>query len=160
MRRGKPKTLKTLVRCTLGPLEEEVMRALCGVGRRTVRDVYCALDRRFAYTTVMTTVDRLYQKGLLKREVKSKAYVYHSALTSSEFDTQMAHDLISAFLFCRRATGQVSRELVDAIIEFDPSLLVQVEDEIRLRRTVSRHRFDSSAATIPSLADALPFGHA
>src|SRR5215813_2069862 len=73
VRRAKPKAVKSLVKSALGPLEEQVLSVICQQGRATVRDVVKSLPRDFAYTTVMTTTDRLFQKGLLRRELGQKA---------------------------------------------------------------------------------------
>ena len=51
-------------RLQLGPLEVEVMEVVWTMGACNVRDVVERLDRKLAYTTVMTTLDRLYKKSL------------------------------------------------------------------------------------------------
>ena len=48
----------------LGPLEIQVMEVVWGSGESSVRDVVEKLDSKLAYTTVMTTLDRLFKKGL------------------------------------------------------------------------------------------------
>ncbi len=60
----------------LGPLEVQVMEILWGAGERSVRDVVERLDRKLAYTTVMTTLDRLFKKGLLDRQKSERAFLY------------------------------------------------------------------------------------
>lgn len=136
MRRPKPKVVRSLVKTALGPLEDQVMRAVCGLGEATVRDVVQTLHGRFAYTTVMTTMDRLYQKGLLRRETGSKAYVYHPVMTVPQFETQVARDLITAFLACREASsGLLASALVDAVAAYNARLLDEVENEILSRRS-------------------------
>ena len=51
----------------LGSLEFELMEVLWSHGESSVRDVVSKLSRPLAYTTVMTTLDRLFKKGLLDR---------------------------------------------------------------------------------------------
>ena len=51
----------------LGTLEFELMEILWSNGASSVRDVVPKLSRPLAYTTVMTTLDRLFKKGLLDR---------------------------------------------------------------------------------------------
>ncbi|MDQ3216300.1 MAG: BlaI/MecI/CopY family transcriptional regulator, partial [Actinomycetota bacterium] len=60
----------------LGPLEAEVMEVVWDRPEVTVRDVYAVLsDRRhIAYTTVMTTMGRLAEKGLLCRTESHPAH--------------------------------------------------------------------------------------
>jgi predicted transcriptional regulator len=51
-----------------------------------VRTVQSAIRpaRQLAYTTVMTTMDRMFKKGLLVRKLKSRAHVYEPAVPYSE----------------------------------------------------------------------------
>jgi hypothetical protein len=60
----------------LGPLEMQVMNVAWSVGRCSVRDVVERLNSKLAYTTVMTTLDRLFKKGLLEREKSERAFLY------------------------------------------------------------------------------------
>lgn len=57
-------------------------------GRTSVRGVLDALnarERQRAYTTVMTTMCRLRDKGLLRRERRGKADIYEPALSAREY---------------------------------------------------------------------------
>ena len=136
MRRTQPRKVKSLVRPALGPLEEKVMRVVCTLGKCNVRDVVRALgSHHVAYTTVMTTMVRLFQKGLLQRETDAKAYVYLSAMSWPQLETQLAQDLIRAFLACRNQRPAIlAAALVDAVETYGSELLAEVEDQIRLRR--------------------------
>lgn len=71
----------------LGSLEARVMRILWASPGLTVRDVASRLPRgrRRAYTTVMTVMNRLHEKGLLARKLADRAYVYSPKLNESEF---------------------------------------------------------------------------
>ena len=60
----------------LGPLEITVMEILWTHGESNVRDVVDRLGRPLAYTTVMTTLDRLYKKGMLERRKADRAFFY------------------------------------------------------------------------------------
>lgn len=70
----------------LGPLESEVMRALWRADEpMTVRAVLQVVNRRrepkLAYTTVMTVLTRLADKGILDRHQQGRGYVYVPAVT-------------------------------------------------------------------------------
>jgi predicted transcriptional regulator len=70
----------------LGDLESVVMDRMWSYRRpASVRDVLNDLrqERQIAYTTVMTVMDHLHKKGLLRRKQVSRAYVYE-AITSKE----------------------------------------------------------------------------
>ena len=65
----------------LGPLEADAMVALWQAGEpQTVRQLLDALNRRrhppLAYTTVMTVLNRLAQKGALRRQRRGRGFLY------------------------------------------------------------------------------------
>ena len=72
----------------LGPLEITVMELLWEEGESSVHDVVPKLARPLAYTTVMTTLDRLYKKGLLDRRKSERAFVYSPRLVAPRMGAQ------------------------------------------------------------------------
>jgi predicted transcriptional regulator len=71
----------------LGEAELQVLRALWDGGPATVRDVLNLLHsqgRRVAYTTVLTFLTRLEQKGFVKSDKSDLAYVYRAAVTRNQ----------------------------------------------------------------------------
>ena len=68
----------------LGDAELEVLKALWDAGPSTVRDVLNQLHqrgRRVAYTTVLTFLTRLEQKGFVKSDKSELAYVYRAVVS-------------------------------------------------------------------------------
>src|SRR5271169_2241346 len=65
----------------LGPLEERVLEALWRRGPATVRELMEGGYHDLAYTTVMTTLDRLFKKGVLTREAEGRAFRYTARFT-------------------------------------------------------------------------------
>ena len=119
----------------LGPLEAQVMEVLWTAGECSVRDVIEQLDRKLAYTTVMTTLDRLFKKGLLDRQTSERAFLYSPRVSHQEWERQRADDLVAGLL----AGSQPSRELllsslVDAVGQHDARLLEHLEEKIRNKR--------------------------
>jgi predicted transcriptional regulator len=119
----------------LGPLEFQVMEVLWTVGECSVRDVVERLERKPAYTTVMTTLDRLFKKGLLVRQKSERAFLYTTRLSHLDWERQRAGDLVAGLL----AGSQPSRELllsslIDAVGLHDVTLLEQLEEKIRSKR--------------------------
>jgi predicted transcriptional regulator len=119
----------------LGPLEAQVMEVLWTGGEGSVRDVIEQLDRKLAYTTVMTTLDRLFKKGLLDRQKSERAFLYSPRVSHQEWERQRAGDLVAGLL----AGSQPSRELllsslVDAVGQHDARLLEHLEEKIRSKR--------------------------
>ena len=119
----------------LGPLEIRVMEILWTAGQSSVRDVVEKLERKLAYTTVMTTLDRLFKKGMLARQKSERAFLYLPRLSNREWERQRAGDLVAGFL----AGPQPVRDLllsslVDAVGQHDAVLLDQLEEKIRKKR--------------------------
>jgi predicted transcriptional regulator len=82
----------------LGSLEFELMEVLWSRGESSVRDVVPMLNRPLAYTTVMTTLDRLFKKGLLDRYKSDRAFVYSPQLSRQEWERRRAGNLVAGFL--------------------------------------------------------------
>ena len=99
----------------LGPLETRVMEALWRAGTATAREVFTQLDEAWAYTTVMTTLDRLHKKALLTREKEGLAYRYQPALPRDALVRAQVDALASRLLGEGREMGLAA--LVDAADE-------------------------------------------
>ncbi len=82
----------------LGELERSVMEALWSrVAPATVKDVAELLSERgLAYTTLMTTLDRLFKKGLLVREKQGHAYAYSPAVAKEAYVRGLVADMLGA----------------------------------------------------------------
>ncbi|RAG84854.1 BlaI/MecI/CopY family transcriptional regulator [Streptacidiphilus pinicola] len=79
----------------LGELENDVMTRLWQWNRLvTVREVLEDLqrEREIAYTTVMTVMDKLFQKGWLRREQEGRAYRYAPVSTREAYTAALMND--------------------------------------------------------------------
>ncbi|MEW6545580.1 MAG: BlaI/MecI/CopY family transcriptional regulator [Bacillota bacterium] len=122
----------------LGELEAEVMEVAWRLGRVTVRDVlgHLAGKRPLAYTTVMTTMTRLAQKGLLEREQERNYYVYRPALTREDFMDRVARTVLDGLL--EEFARPVFSHLVERMGTEDEARLLELEQVIRRRRLEER----------------------
>src|SRR5690349_12791095 len=68
----------------LGTLERKVMEETWRLGEVSVRDIHQAFDEQIAYTTLMTTLDRLFKKKLLNRRKDGRAFLYKAEVSSEE----------------------------------------------------------------------------
>jgi len=127
---------------TLGTLEREVMVVVWNHDEISVRDACVRLGSTFAYTTVMTTMDRLFKKRLLARRKVGRAFVYRAAATRKEMEGAVAAELVQSLLQ-RDGSGPlpILSSLVDAVSDRDRALLDELERLIReKRRAVDRQR--------------------
>lgn len=83
----------------LAPLELDCMNALWRLGQATVRDVHAALaaTRPRAYTTIMTILDRLAQKGMVERQKAGRAWLYKAQLSADQARTHAVVRLVEGF---------------------------------------------------------------
>ncbi len=84
----------------LGHLESAVMEIMWQIGRGSVRDVHELLlkERRIAYTTVMTIMSRLADKGLLAKEKEGAAYFYTPVHSREEFASSIVKRVVDGLL--------------------------------------------------------------
>lgn len=83
----------------LAPLELDCMNALWRLGEATVRDIHGALapTRPRAYTTIMTILDRLAQKGVVERQKTGRAWLYKAHLSADQARTRAVARLVEGF---------------------------------------------------------------
>lgn len=73
----------------MGELESAVMGELWKAGRPlTPSEVRDGLGSDLAYTTVMTILARLWEKGLTRRERRGRAYAYRTTMSEEELVAQ------------------------------------------------------------------------
>ncbi len=81
---------------TLTPQELAIMKVVWRLERATVRDVYEAMraERTIAYTTVMTMMRILEEKGYLKKATSDRAHVYRPAKPRQQVVGAMVRDFV------------------------------------------------------------------
>ncbi|HEU4893227.1 MAG TPA: BlaI/MecI/CopY family transcriptional regulator [Vicinamibacterales bacterium] len=126
------------LRAAFGHLERDVMEVMWRVDAATVRDVQERLPRTAAYTTVMTTLDRLFKKGFVERVRQGRAFVYRAADSREQVETAVTAGLLTGFLGESRRALPLLSNLVDAVAEQDETLLDQLDALIREKRTAAR----------------------
>jgi predicted transcriptional regulator len=123
---------------TLGPLEVRVMEEIWARGMATVRDLSGSFTG-VAYTTLMTTADRLYRKGLLVRDREGRAFRYRPRWTRDEFHLRLASSAMATFLpGDQRALKPLISLFVDEVSRRDHAMLDELE------RLVQRKKADQS----------------
>lgn len=116
-----------------GGLQAEVLAAVWKLGRATVEEVREEQrERRSAYTTVQTVMNRLVDRGLLERKRTGKAFVYNARLDESEYLARSIGDRLAAVSPNARKAALVS--LVEGL-EAD-----ELDEVLRYANRVKRRR--------------------
>lgn len=115
----------------LGELECEIMEVLWRKGEATVNEVRTSLSgaQKRAFNTVMTVMNRLVEKGLLRRHQEGKIYHYAPAVERDQFYRQVSLDVSKGLVedFGDYAVAQ----FVEALESVDPDKLRELERLIR-----------------------------
>jgi predicted transcriptional regulator len=122
----------------LGELEAAVMEVVWKHSPVTARDVCDRLrgKKQRAYTTIMTTMDRLYRKGLLGRRKEGMAWCYEPALTAPQFSRALADSLAGRILLAHQDTALSA--FVDAAADVDETLLDRLRNLIDAKKRRAR----------------------
>jgi predicted transcriptional regulator len=129
------KAPKELIGSALGSLEQEVLDIVWRNGPASVREVNAELPRPTAYTTVMTTLDRLYRKGLLTRTKTSRAFVYAAVRSREELEELVATEIMSGLLSGHvQAPHPLLSNFVEVVGDRDRDLLDELERLVKAKR--------------------------
>lgn len=129
----------------LGPFEQQLLQSLWSHGSATVRELLADGTIRQAYTTVMTTVDRLYKKGLLDRVAEGRAFRYTPRHTPAELQRVTAVESIRQLLGAGGTSSLPLSYLVEALSTHDAQLL----DELQLLVERKRRELKSREGKVP-----------
>lgn len=119
----------------LGSLEAGVMEIIWRRGREvTIREVWeeLMLSRAIAFNTVMTVMNRLVNKGLLRRETGPEAYRFFPARTRDGFVREISHRVAAGLV--EDFGDQAIAPFVDALDAAGPGYLEELEKYIRRRK--------------------------
>ncbi|MEP6946168.1 MAG: BlaI/MecI/CopY family transcriptional regulator [Acidobacteriota bacterium] len=122
---------------SLGELERETLKKVRLRGECTVSQACADLTVDYAYTTVMTTLDRLFKKGVLARRKEGRAFIYSAKYSVEEMERTVAEDVISRLL--DSSTGRVEPVLaciVDSVSDRDRLLLDELERLVQAKRRI------------------------
>jgi predicted transcriptional regulator len=120
---------------SFGPLEIRVLEALWSHGAPA-----CVRDLRpqfpgVAYTTLMTTLDRLFRKGTLTRQKSGRAFFYQPKTSQQQLVSELAGSTLATLLPGDAASMRpILSMFVDTIGDRDRALLDELEMLVRARR--------------------------
>jgi len=114
-------------RVRLGPLERRILAEVWSHKSLTVRELVENGNVRLAYTTVMTTLDRLFKKGLLERTEEGRAFRYSATCPPEEIAHLVAVTGVRRWIESARPSSLPLSYFVEAISAHDALL-----DELRI----------------------------
>jgi len=125
----------------IGPFEARVLGLLCRHDA-TVRELLESGAVNAAYTTVMTTLDRLFKKGFVDRTLVPGSRAFRYRLRSGErhfYDAVLGSDLTRILDSSADPSLPISF-LVDAVAKHDTALLDELQRAVNRKRNELRRR--------------------
>jgi predicted transcriptional regulator len=117
------------------------VRVLDGLWRRgtpaSVRDLQHDFPRT-AYTTLMTTLDRLHRKGVLTRMKSGRAFLYEPRCSREELRLGLAEDALGAILGPGVSAHPMLSFFLEAVSRKDEALLDELERLVREKQETVR----------------------
>lgn len=109
-------------------------------GSATVRELLETDHSDLAYTTLMTTLDRLFKKGLLTRTEEGRAFRYAPRMSREELHREAVSDAFHQLLDVSSTSNLPLSFLVEIVSERDAKLLDDLGKLVeRKRRELSEH---------------------
>lgn len=115
------------------PAELEVLQVIWERGPSTVREIMTVLNcqRPRAYTSVMSLMNVMAEKGLLSQKPKGRAFVYHAKITREKTQSRMVKDLLN-----RAFDGSTSVLVAHLLQQAEPTS----EELDEIRKTIADFR--------------------
>ena len=119
------------------PAELELLKILWEQGPGTVRDVMEALHKQRAYTSVMSLLNVMTEKGLLKRQPQGRAFVYAARAGRERTLRQLVGDLLG-----RVFEGQASALVGQLLEQAEPT----AEELDEIHKTIEAYKQEKGGA--------------
>jgi predicted transcriptional regulator len=129
--------LENALAAPLGPLERQVHHAVWSRGTATVREVIQDRTIWQRYSTILTTMERLFRKGLFSRVQEGKAFRYSARYSPEELERLMAVRGIRHLMKSEQASLHLSY-FVEAVGEHDEKLLEELQALVERQRAELR----------------------
>jgi predicted transcriptional regulator len=125
---------------SLGTLEKAILEALSSAkGPQSVREVHERLRKMdLAYTTVLTVLDRLHDKAVVRREKRGRAFYYDTVVTPEEWQGQRAATLLAGRDV--PPSRAVLMAFLDGAERASPDVLDELAALLRERRRYGKRR--------------------
>jgi predicted transcriptional regulator len=117
-----------------GDLQVQIMAALWRLESGTVEDVRMAMPSRYrsSYNTVQTVLNRLTERGLLRRDQRRNHYVYRPLVSEAEYLTRSIRQSLAGASSDARETALA--QLIGGLDEGELAELRERAKELARRR--------------------------
>ena len=118
----------------LGDIERLVMDILWSRGEVTGREVLEEIqkERPLAFTTILTVMDRLLKKGLIKRKKMGGVFVYAPSISRDEFVKQVSEEVLEGILDI--SVSSAASSFVDILYKTSPDEMDRLSRLIEERK--------------------------
>jgi predicted transcriptional regulator len=117
---------------SLGELEQQIMDIVWECKNCSARDVLNKLetDKKLAYTTVATILQRLFDKGLLTRKENTAGHIYSPKISKEKYTKNVAQSFLKNFISSFGDTAIASfADSIDKLPEKKRKYFLEVLDE-------------------------------
>jgi predicted transcriptional regulator len=105
------------------------MEALWKTQEASVRDVLEAIGNGYAYTTVMTVMQRLQEKGVLRRRLVDGAYLYQAVAARDQYAKETVQKMLDQLV---DGFGDVAlAQFLDTLDEVSPERLQRLRTKLQ-----------------------------
>lgn len=114
-----------------GPLEAKIMELLWNADELSIKDVQQRLeqDKPVNFNTVMTVMNRLVEKGILKKRLQGRLSLFRPVQSKDSFIEEQSKKITENLL--DEFGGVVISHMLDALKDVDKNLLDQLEHKIQ-----------------------------
>ncbi|MBI5598615.1 MAG: BlaI/MecI/CopY family transcriptional regulator [Deltaproteobacteria bacterium] len=126
----------------LGHLEEDVMNALWKKDELCGKDIFVEIKghRDIAYTTVLTVLERLVKKGLVKKRRANAGYLFATAYSKDEFSSAVSREVLLGVM--ELSCSNTLASLVDMLAKKDPRELERLSGLIESKKKEFQKKHD------------------
>lgn len=124
----------------LGDLEKNIMDILWLRGEATGKEIFSEIrqSRNIAITTVLTVLERLAKKGIVRKTKGESVYVYVPAFTKAEFTDRVSQEVMKGIMDISASSAVAS--LVDILADRDPHELDRLSKLIEKKKKEIRQK--------------------
>ncbi len=118
----------------LGDIEKPVMDVLWDRDEVTGREVFeeVSRGRPLAFTTILTVLDRLLKKGLIRRTKRGRLFVYTAAMSRDDFVRQVSHEVLQGIMDI--SASSAATFFVDILYKASPEEIERLSKLIEERK--------------------------